>query len=107
MIELLNLFKKEIDDEFTQENFKRLWEFINYHPLFKGSFKFFEFTFDSAVTNKQLTHKLPFAPKDVITLNVSNGATVTWNYDLFNSEFLVVTTSGACTVRAYVGRYAE
>lgn len=107
MIEQVSLFRKEVEDEFSQENFVRLQSYLNNHTLLKGEFKFFEFFFDAAVTNKQITHKLPFVPKDVLTLHVSNGATVTWNYDTFTATYVDVTTSGSCTLRAFIGRYEE
>jgi len=107
MIEQINLYRKEIDNEFSQENFRRLWEFLNSHPLIKGDFKFFEYTFDAAVTNKQLAHKLSFVPKDVLQTYVTGGAEVTWNFDKFTKTFLNVTTNAACTVRLFVGRYED
>lgn len=101
------LFRKEIEDEFSQENFRRLGDYFKDSPLEKFQFKFFEIPFTMAVTNFRYPHNLGFSPKDVITTFVSGGATVTWNYDSFDSSFLDITTSGPTTVRALVGRYAE
>ena len=103
----IKLFVKEISDEFSQENFKRIELNINSFPLNKGNFFFFEFTFDSAATNKRIPHNLGFRPKDILQTAVSNGAVVTWNYELFDASFLDVTVSAPCKVRVFVGCYKE
>ena len=101
------LILKNVEDVIIRENFFRLQKFLNDFPLFKGSWKFFELTFDAAVTNKQILHGLGFIPLDVIQTSVRGAGTLTWDYDLFDRDYLVVTTTGACTIRAFVGAYRE
>lgn len=64
---------------------------------------------DAAVTNKRIPHGLKFVPKDVVQTFVTpdSGVTVTWNYDEFDATYIDLTTNGACTIRAIVGRYEE
>lgn len=102
-----NLFQKEIDDEHIQENFRRLQYGLNDLALLKGQFKFFKFSFDTAAASKRIPHNLGFAPKDVLQTSVTNGASVTWEYDSFDRDYIYITTSAACDVRAFIGRYEE
>jgi hypothetical protein len=104
---MISLFRKEIEGEFEQENFKRLQDNINASPFEKGQFKFFEISVNGAVTNYKHKHNLSFVPKDIITLHVSPAVTLTWNYANFDRTNLDFTTSGATTIRAFVGRYEE
>lgn len=107
MISLPELIFKDIDDVYIRENFKRLNLFFQDFPFFRGEWRFFEFTFDGAVTGELLGHGLDFKPTDVIQTAVSDGETVTFNFDDFTTENISVTTSGACTVRCFIGAYKE
>lgn len=104
---MLKLLLKDIKDTLIRENFAKVQENINADAIPKAQFKFFEITLADAVTNLRYPHRLGFMPKDVITTFVSDSESVIWNYDLFTSEFLDITTSGACTIRAFIGRYRE
>jgi hypothetical protein len=57
------------------------------------------------VVNYRYPHKLGFVPEDVIQTSLRGAGAVTWNYDQFNRDYLDVTTTGACVVRAFVGLY--
>jgi hypothetical protein len=107
MIEQLKLLVKEVENEYSQENFKRLQDFINGQPLMKGIFKFFEITYPAAASFEGFTHGLGFQPKDVIMTSVTGGATVTWHYENFDSEKVYITTSTGTTIRVFIGRYEE
>lgn len=98
---------KDIKDEYVRESFKRLQDFFEGFPFFKGNFKFFEFTFTSAVTNQNIAHGLKFVPTDIIQTSTKGAGTITWVYDSFDRENLVATTTGACVIRAFVGAYRE
>jgi len=102
---LKRLFFKEINDSYVRENFTRLQDYIRSEELFRGEWKFFEIVVDQAVTNYKYAHNLGFAPKDVIQTSVTGGGAITWNYSLFDKELLDLTTSGALTVRAFIGRF--
>lgn len=110
---MIKLFVTEVADKILQENFRRLADFFRKDPFQKGKWQFIEIalqasTIDGAypVTHTP-PHNLNFRPKDIITLSVSDGATVTWNYDDFTVDNLSITFSADCTVRAYVGYYRE
>lgn len=105
----MNLFTREIKDDFSRENFVRIERESKDNVVRKGNFKFFEFVVASAATELKLKHGLNFQPLDVIMLSIRSPdtATVTWHYDSFTRENVVVSTSAACTIRAYIGRYGE
>lgn len=104
----LRLFLKEVVDKFSQDNFKRLQQHIAEDPFDKGHFQFFTHTFSRAEIKLKIPHKLGFQPADVMTLSVRPETEgVVWHYDLFDPTNIVISSSNACTVRAYLGRYAE
>lgn len=97
-----------MNDENIRESFTWLYEFLTQIPLLNGDFEHFEYTIEQAVTDEKLPHKLGFTPKDIIlTYVVPNTVTVTFDYENFDSQNLVVTTSGACTFRVFAGRYVN
>lgn len=104
---ILRLFTREILDRYSQDNFQRLTNYINAEPVLKGRFKFFTYTFTGAVTNEKILHHLGFQPKDVLQTSLTGAGTITWNYDRFDVNYINVTTTGPCVVRAFLGSYAE
>lgn len=103
----ISFFLEEIDDEYIRENFKKLSDAILAEAVLKGEFKFFSIPVAAAGANLIFKHNLSFVPRDIIMTNVSNGAAVTWIYDSFTSTNLVFTVTAACTIRAFIGTYAE
>lgn len=107
MISTPEFITKDIEDPYIRENFKRLSNFLQSFPLFRGEWAFFELTFDSAKTNALIGHGLGFRPTDIIQTSKTGAGDITFNYDLFTSENLNITTTGACVVRCFVGAYKE
>lgn len=99
------LLKKEIEDLYTQENFKRLGEYYLQDALTRCKFEFLTLTTTGSVTNFKLVHKLGYVPKDVILMHNLNNATVTFSYASFDSTSITLTVSAATTLRMLVGRY--
>ncbi len=111
---LFKLFRAEIADKFSRENFAKIGDYLQDEPFRKGQFKFLEIDLTRATpaggypATLDTPHGLSFIPKDVIMTAVIPGtATVTWNYDSFTRSYLNLTISAAVTIRAYVGRYGE
>lgn len=98
---------KDIEDEYVRENFNRLNDFMRAFPLFKGSFKFCNLVFDRALTNQKIAHGLGFKPTDVLVSRVLGPGILTFEYLDFDDKSLVITTTGACQVRAFIGAYRE
>lgn len=107
MINSTELILKDIEDEYVRENFKRLSVFLASFPFFRGEWKFFELTFNGSVTNLKIPHGLTFTPKDVILTSSVGAGVVTFNYSLFNKNTIDISTSGACTIRCFIGSYKE
>lgn len=102
-----DLILKDISDQYIRENFFRLNRFISAFPMFKGQFKFFELTFDRALTSQKVLHGLGFKPTDVLQSSMVGPGVLTWEYESFDDKNLVVTTTGACKIRAFIGAYRE
>lgn len=105
---MIHLLVKETEDEVARENMKRLQkELGETQKILKAEWKFFEISIDAAVTNFKVQHRLGFQPKDVIQTSSIGAGALTWNYSLFDKTNLDITTTGAVTVRAFVGSYIE
>lgn len=104
----LNLQQNQLQSfEDVRDALQNLEDFLRDAIILKGEFSFFEITFNKAVDRLTYSHKLNFIPKDIIQLSVNNGAQITWHYDEFGRDQLVISSNGPCTVRAYVGRHKE
>jgi len=107
----------EIADFYARQNFERLRDFLFAEtPLL--NFKFFEMTFTAPTTtdaSKKFKHNLGFPPKDLIQTSVTgpSGYTLTWNYSLFDKDFINATITGSVTkddpvvVRFFLGAYKQ
>ena len=99
------LFRKEIVDEFVQENFRRIMDYFAVDAVARSSFEFVETNIPGAVTDLAVLHHLGFTPKDVILTHNLNNATVTFGYSKFSKTHIYVTSTAATTLRMLVGRY--
>jgi hypothetical protein len=107
MNNLPDIILKDVQDIYVRENFFRLDKFLKKYPLFRAELYFFELTFVAAVTNERRPHGLTFKPLDIIQTSLIGSGSLTWNYDRFDLKNLDVTTTGPCTVRAFIGAYRE
>lgn len=99
------LLRKEIEDAYTQENFKRISDYAAKYPLFRCNFQFLSINVEKAGANQKFAHSLDFVPIDVIIMHNSNNAAITLNYSKFDATSLDITSSGPTTLRCLVGRY--
>lgn len=99
------LFVKEIDNQFLQENFKRIRDFFSADAPTRCAFEFLEFDVPGALVNFKYPHSLGYQPKDIILMHNSENAGVTFNYPKFNATSIDLTSTGATTLRLLVGRY--
>jgi hypothetical protein len=99
------LLRKEVEDQFAQENFLRIQDYFKSQAVDRCSFEFLEIPVVDTVTGLAFQHRLGFVPKDIITLHNSTNATVTWQYLQFTSTNLILDVSAATTLRILAGRY--
>lgn len=98
---------EKIQDPIARENFQNIQQFLNDDTLTRGKFTFYEIIFTKAETHKRIPHRLGFVPKDILQTSLTGAGAITWNYALFTTDFLDVTTTAACKVRAFIGRYND
>lgn len=109
----VKFFLSEILDRFTQENFRKLDDYLKKDPFRKGGFRFFERVLSGDAASVyplevSFTHQMSTPVQDVIMLSVSpDTVTVTPKYDSFTRTHVTFEISAPCTIRAYVGRYGE
>jgi hypothetical protein len=95
-------------EQYFRRNFQLLQDQFNTkEPILKGEWKFFKINVPGAITNFKFRHNLTFTPTDIIQTSIIGVGAITFNYDKFDNINLDVTTTGACVVRAFVGRYEE
>lgn len=104
---MIDLILKDVADQYVRENFSRLLKFFRKQAVLKTQLRHVEITVPRAITNFRFKHNLGFLPKDVIPTSVIGAGAVTWNYSLFDNEFLDLTTTDEVVVRAFVGTYRE
>lgn len=97
---------QRIQDPIARENFRALNDYLQGLTNLLG-FRHIEIVFPRALTHFKVPHNLGFQPKDVIQTSLIGAGALTWNYDKFDSTSLDITTTGACTVRAYIGTHVE
>jgi hypothetical protein len=95
-----------VKDPDLSKSLEIIEEYLNAQSFLRGQFRFYEIVLPGAVTNYRFSHNLGFAPKDVIVTSVV-GSSPTWNYTRFDSTAIDITTAGASTIRAFIGRYGE
>jgi hypothetical protein len=99
-----DLLIKETEDQFVQENFKRIREYFRGSATDRAGFEFLELTVPSGASS--YPHKLGYVPKDIIVMHNSANVSVVFNYHLFTSTDIYLATGGATTLRILIGRYA-
>lgn len=107
MITIPELILKDVQDPWIRENFKRISEYMLRDPLGRAIWRFREIEFVSAQTNAKVHHGCGFKPLDIIQTSSIGVGTVTYNFGLFDDETLDITSTGACTVRLFIGAYRD
>lgn len=90
-----------VSDRYTQENFRRIKAVIE-ENVFQGM-SLITLTFAKTETALLVPHGLSFLPKDVIITSRQGAGSFSVDQSKTDRTNLVVTTTGACTVRLLVG----
>jgi hypothetical protein len=101
-----------IEDPIAREALQYLYEASLSAPFLRSNFQFFTVEFNSLVTEQRLYHRMGFVPKDIIQTAIvatdSGGPyTSEYHYELFTSEYLVISTTGPCVIRLFAGAYQD
>jgi len=107
MKEKLNLLLDFIKDESTQQALENLQDYLDVQAFIKPEWQFFERDFAAAVTNERIKHTLGGLPKDIILTSKIGAGSVTFEYEDFTKDFIIVSTSGAAKIRFFVGTYVK
>ncbi len=100
-----DLIFKDVKDDYVRENFTRIQNYFNDDTISKGQWKHFDLEFTTAVTNRLVPHRLPYKPLDLIQTFKTGAGNITFNYSAFSDENISITTTGACRVRFFLGRF--
>ncbi len=98
------LTTKEISDTYIKKNFDELNKYFAAQNQFLN-FRFFELVFTAATASYSVAHGFSFAPQDVMVMKLIGPGNVTFNYGLFDTSNINITTSGACRIRFFIGSY--
>ena len=102
------LLQNTVKESDVIENFRRIQNFFHDSPFLNCGFVFRTFEIPAGLlTNFAFKHNLRFIPKDIVVSAISNNATVTWHYDNFDRDFVYLTVSAPCKIRAFLGTYKD
>ena len=104
---MIKLLRKEIEDNYLQENFLRIEKEVNSQDILRGQWKFFEVEFTKSIANFKFQHRLTYLPKDVILTSTKGTGVASFDFDLVTATHLDITTTGPCIIRFFVGSYQE
>ena len=96
---------EQLEDPVARECFQWIVDFLRDVPLLQGNFRHIILTINKAETGLKLPHNLGFKPEDIIQTSLTGAGTITYNYSSFDNTNLNITTTGACVVRLFAGRY--
>lgn len=100
---MINLNLNGVDDVKIRDAFRAIQGVINGSQVVEAGLVMIPIEIKGAVTKMQVAHNLGYVPTDII-VSRSIGATHTFNWELFTNEFLYITTTGAVSLRCFVGR---
>lgn len=103
----LDLILKDIQDEWTRENFFRLSKFIEAQPIFEGDFKLFDIVIPAKSQNFKVAHGLTFIPADIIPLSVTGDFNFYFKYQNFDREFMYLVANGPVRIRFLAGKLKD
>lgn len=94
-----------IEDTNVRESLQWIYEYLSDISLLRGQFQHYSIEFPAPISDERIPHKLGFQPTDVILTSVTGNGAPTFEYDQFDKTSLVISTSGACVIRFFAGRY--
>lgn len=98
---------ERLQDPTTRECFQWIIDYVRGVSLLQGNFEHYEFEFNKAETELRIPHNLGFQPIDIIQTYKIGAGNVTFIYEKFTTTNFCITTTGACTVRFFAGRYQQ
>jgi hypothetical protein len=98
----MNLFTKQIQDDYVRKNFETLEDAFNSLVFASGDFEFFEFEIKGAQPAFKLYHNLGFHPNDVIATKAI-GSSFEFDYNKFNDKYITIKTTGSLYLRCFIG----
>lgn len=107
MRQKLNLLLDYLEDENTQDALENLQDFLAGQPFIEPEWQFYEREYTSAVTDAQIKHTLGGVPKDIILTSKIGAGSVTFEYEDFTKDFIVVSTTGAAKIRFFAGTFVK
>lgn len=93
---------RDVGDLVLKRNFQNLVEYFATQSQLID-FQFLEYEFSGYQTGVKVRHSLGYTPKDVIVSHLSGSGLVTFNYDQFDSNFVVISSTGPALVRFFTG----
>lgn len=95
-----------LKDESTKDLFFKVVEYLESSVLLLFNFRLYDVTYDAAVTDQAIKHGQNGIPSDVILVYKNpSTATVTFKYENFTNDSIIVTTSAPCRIRFLAGKY--
>lgn len=94
----------QVKDLVIQKNFKNLLEYFQTQNQLQD-FNFLDLTFTDSVLNFKVAHGLSEIPQDIIMTRITGPGICQFNHGLFDATNINISTSDACRVRFFIGKY--
>ncbi len=104
---MLDLILKDIEDQYSRENFFRLRKFIGEQVLFDGDFKLFDITVNSKQTSFKVLHGLTFIPSDILQLSAEGDQNYYFKTQNFDKNYIYISTNGPVKIRFLAGKLKD
>ena len=109
---MIEFVLERIADPYVREVVQRIREEFKNQALLRGQWRFVEISFTDDITGFLYPHRMGFRPTDIIQTSKTGTGDITYEYSLFDSTNLNITTDNTdsadpLTVRFFVGRYEE
>jgi hypothetical protein len=104
---MIDLILKDVKDEYAQENFFRLRNFLGEQVLFDGDFKLFDITIPKKDDNFKVLHGLTFTPADIISLSGAGDLNYYFKFQNFDKQYMYISAHGPVRIRFLAGKLKD
>lgn len=101
----IKLQKTKYNQILLEKNFSEIERYFNNSPFSSFEGKLFQITIDRILYQQKIANPLNFIPTDVIVTSSSEQAYLTFHVKLFTEKYLILSSSGPCTIRVLIGKF--
>ena len=103
----LDLLLQGIMDRMVRDNFQRVKDALLSEPILKADLRFFALDLrgEGALDHFRFPHKMGVIPQDLLVTQATGSGGVTWHWEEFDRENVVLSTTGPVYLRFFLGAH--